>query len=106
MQLGDTVEPHSGLQVVGRQTRLRPLGRRPVLLQRYCCRVCKANWLLERDPLQPEHWKWVCLYRASSILDPVSAMRQGTRLSHAPSTTVQLDAVRGETPGQIRHSLT
>jgi len=33
-------------------------------------------------------------------------MRQGTRLSHAPSTTVQLDAVRGETPGQIRHSLT
>ena len=105
MQLGDTLEPHFGLQITLGPTRLRPLGRRPVLLQRYCCRICSTNWLLEFDPLQPDHPDWVCLYQASSILDPVSVAHQGTRSSSLSSTTGRADAAGGATPEQLRHSL-
>jgi hypothetical protein len=106
MQLGDTVQPHDGLRIANGQTRLRPLGRRPVLLQRYCCRICNTNWLRELDPLQPEHSEWVCLYQASSILDPVSAVHQGNRTSIPPSTGGRADAARDATPEQLRHRLT
>ncbi|SIT47864.1 conserved hypothetical protein [Paraburkholderia piptadeniae] len=76
-----------------------------MLLQRYRCRICSTNWLLELDPLQPEHPDWACLYQASGILDPVSAAHQGTRASTLPSTTGQADAAGGATPEQLRHSL-
>ena len=105
MQLGDTLKPHDGLRITHGPTRLRPLGRRPVLLQRYCCRICSTNWLLEFDPLQPEHPDWVCLYQASSILDPVSAAHQGARSSTLTSTTGRAEAAGGATPEQLRHSL-
>jgi hypothetical protein len=105
MQLSDTVQPHDGLRVVVGQTRLRPLGRRPVLLQRYCCHVCNTNWLLERDPQQPEHSEWVCLYQASSILDPVSAGHQDTHPPIHPSTTGRPDAACGATTELLHHSL-
>ncbi|WP_052409683.1 hypothetical protein [Paraburkholderia oxyphila] len=104
MQLGDTAQPHGGLRIIGQQHRLLPLGRRPVLLQRYCCRLCNTNWLLELDPLQPQHADWICLYQASSILDPVSAAHQGTRASILRSA--RTDAARGATSEQLRHSLT
>ena len=45
MQLGDGVQPHNGLRITDRQTRLRPLGRRPVFLKRYCCCVFGAGEL-------------------------------------------------------------
>ncbi|QBR01186.1 hypothetical protein [Paraburkholderia pallida] len=105
MQLGDTAQPHGGLRMTGHPHRLRPLGRRPVLLQRYCCRLCNTNWLLELDPLQPEYADWVCLYQASSILDPVSAAHQGTRASSI-LPGARTDAARGATSEQLRHSLT
>ncbi|EEA01883.1 conserved hypothetical protein [Burkholderia sp. H160] len=104
MQLGDTAQPHDGLRISNGRTWLRPLGRRPVLLQRYCCRICSTNWLLERDPLQPEHPDWVCLYQASSILDPVSAAHQGIHPSIHPATAERTDAARGTMPEQLRHS--
>jgi hypothetical protein len=105
MQMEDAVEPHEGLQVAHAPTRLRPLGRRPVLLQRYCCRICSTNWLLERDPLDPERPEWVCLYQASSILDPVSAVHQVTRSTILSSSTGRTDAAYNASPEQLRHSL-
>jgi hypothetical protein len=103
MQLGDTVQPHDGLRITEGQTRLRPVGRRPVLLQRYGCRLCNTNWLRELDPLRPEHSDWICLYQASSILDPVS--RQGTRSSALASISGRADAERGASPEPLRHGL-
>ncbi|MBP0588581.1 hypothetical protein J8I87_02375 [Paraburkholderia sp. LEh10] len=81
MQLGDAAQPHAGLLATRSPTKLRPLGRRPVILQQYCCRVCDTNWLLEQDPLEPEHAEWICLYQAANILDPVSVVHQRTRSS-------------------------
>lgn len=106
MQRGDALQPPHGLWIINGQTRLRPLGRRPVLLQRYCCRKCNTNWLLELDPLQPEHKEWVCLYQASSILDPVSSVRRGTRSTILPFTGERADDARGATPEQFRHCST
>ena len=105
MQMEDAIEPHEGLQTVHAPTRLRPLGRRPVLLQRYCCRICSTNWLVERDPLEPERADWVCLYQASSILDPVSTVHPVTRSSIVSSSTGRTDAAQNALPEPLRHSL-
>lgn len=73
-------------------TFLRPLGRRPMLLQRYRCRICKTNWLYESDPLNPEELEWICLYQASNILNIVSVLhprsRSGVPTAKAPQAEV------------------
>ncbi|WP_131542601.1 hypothetical protein [Paraburkholderia hospita] len=76
MQLGDALKPHDRLLYTRSPAMLRPLGRRPVELQHLCCQICSTNWLLELDPLRAEQAEWVCLYQATSILDPVSIFHQ------------------------------
>jgi hypothetical protein len=105
MQLRDAIKPHDALRITHGPTRLRPLGRRPVLLQRYCCSICSTNWLLELDPLQPDQADWVCLYQASSILAPVSAVHQATRPLVAPSVNGRTDAARDTLFERLRHGV-
>lgn len=67
--------PHDGLRALHKPKRLRPLGRKPVLVQRYQCQVCGANWICESDPQTPDHPEWIYLHHASSILDPLAALK-------------------------------
>ena len=98
MHLADTVKPHDGLLIVRSPAILRPMGRQPLLLQRYCCRLCNTNWLMESDPLQPDHSDWVCLYLAANILDPVSTFHPRTR-----SSVSAADAIQAQTPRQLQN---
>ena len=81
MQNAENVTPHEWLLATGNASKLRPLRRQPVVLQRYRCTKCDANWVRERDPLNPVQDSWICLYHASSILDPVSLSHQTTEAS-------------------------
>lgn len=73
LQCSDATVPHNGLRAVHKPRKLRPLGRNPLLVQRYACRRCGTNWVRESDPQTPDRVEWVCLHHASSILDPVAA---------------------------------
>lgn len=73
MHCDDATVPHDGLHALHKPGKLRPLGRKPVLIQRYQCGLCGTNWLCEYDPQSPEHSEWVCLHHAASILDPLAA---------------------------------
>jgi len=74
MQCSDATMPHDGLRALHKPKKLRPLGRSPVVVQNYQCRVCGTNWMREFDPQTPDHFEWVCLHHASSILDPLAAL--------------------------------
>jgi hypothetical protein len=100
MQVGDTVTPHDGLLAAHSPRKLRPLGRQPLLVQPYRCRLCETNWLHELDPTHPELSDWVCLYQASSILDPVSIYHQRTRTSAVAARASQAETAR-DTPSEL-----
>ncbi|ABO59598.1 conserved hypothetical protein (plasmid) [Burkholderia vietnamiensis G4] len=70
MLSSDAPVPHEGLRPLQKPKKLRPLGRRPVLVEAFRCQVCGANWIRESDPGRGSHPEWVCLHRASNILDP------------------------------------
>lgn len=74
MHWSEATVPHDGLRALHKPKRLRPLGHRPVLVQRYQCQVCGANWICESDPQTPDHPEWIYLHHASSILDPLAAL--------------------------------
>ncbi|WP_081074498.1 hypothetical protein [Burkholderia pseudomultivorans] len=74
MQCSDATVPHNGLRALRKPRKLRPLGRNPLLVQRYECRLCGTNWIRESDPQTPDRIEWVCLHHASNILDPLAAI--------------------------------
>lgn len=92
--LSDISAPHIGLVALRRPRKLRPLGRTPVLVQAYRCQFCGTNWISETDPDAADRTEWICLYRASSILDPITvfddqAASQINRLAERPGTETQ-----------------
>ncbi|MEX3934066.1 hypothetical protein AB4Y32_20040 [Paraburkholderia phymatum] len=89
MHCSDATVPHDELRALHKPKKLRPLGRKPVLVQNYQCRVCGTNWMREFDPQRPDHPEWVCLHHASSILDPLAALEpEGS----SPSTDRQSES--------------
>jgi hypothetical protein len=72
MHQSDATVPHDGLHALHKPTKLRPLGRKPVLIQHFQCRLCGANWICESSPDTGEQPEWICLHDASSILDPLA----------------------------------
>lgn len=100
--LSDTSEPHVALLTLRRPRKLRPLGRTPVLVQAYRCQSCGTNWIRETDPAGADRTEWICLHRASSILDPIAvvedqAASQIGRLAERPGTEAQ--RMRNDVPG-------
>jgi hypothetical protein len=76
MQLADDVRPHEWLTATGAASKLRPLRRQPLSLQRFRCSLCGTTWIRELDPLHQTQHSWICLRQAQSILDPVSVSDQ------------------------------
>jgi len=76
MQVAVSVKPHEWLRANRNASKLRPLRGRPLVLQRYRCTRCDTNWVHELDLLDPTQDSWICLYHASSILDPTSVSCQ------------------------------
>jgi hypothetical protein len=74
MQQSNATVPHDGLHALHKPKKLRPLGHKPVFVQRFQCRVCGANWMREWRVGTDEHPEWICLHYASSILDPLAAL--------------------------------
>lgn len=70
MLSSEIVQPHHGLQALGRRRKLRALLRRPVTVQLYSCRLCSVNWMHERNGLGPDRSEWTCLFSSANILDP------------------------------------
>lgn len=100
--LSATSAPHLGLLALRRPRKLRPLGRTPVLVQAYRCQSCGTNWIRESDPDAADRTEWICLHRASSILDPIAvfeeqAASQIDRLAERPGTEAQ--RMRNDVPG-------
>lgn len=102
MLLSEQIAPHDGLKVSHSPVRLRPLGRPPVVLQRYRCNCCGFNWLEEADPLLPGSSDWVCLYTSSTIFEPGSALRPALLEISAPGAS---NPTEGQEPmsGALRH---
>jgi hypothetical protein len=102
MLLSDQATPHDGLKASHNPVRLRPLGRPPVVLQRYCCKLCGYNWLEEADPLLPGSSDWVCLYAASTIFEPGSALRPALLEISTPAASNPKEA-QEPTSGALGH---
>jgi hypothetical protein len=97
MQLVDDVRPHEWLTATGAASKLRPLRRQPLSLQRYRCSLCGTMWIRELDPLQPLQDSWICLHEAQSILDPVSVSAQKVKAPvHADKANQQQNAVESD----------
>ncbi|APY95006.1 hypothetical protein [Burkholderia pseudomallei] len=64
------------LDALGKPTKLRPLLRKPVVIAKFRCRACGANWIREADASAPGEVHWLCLGDATSILEPVARGRK------------------------------
>jgi hypothetical protein len=76
MHWSNATVPHDGLLALHKPKKLRPFGHEPVLIQRFQCRLCGANWICESSPDTAEQPEWICLHYASSILDPLAVLEQ------------------------------
>jgi hypothetical protein len=76
MHWSDATVPHEGLLALHKPKTLRPFGHAPVLIQRFRCRHCGANWICESSLDAGEPPEWICLHDASSILDPLAVQEQ------------------------------
>lgn len=70
--------PESGdvpLDALGKPTKLRPLFRKPLMIGKFRCRACGANWIRESDASAPGQVHWLFLGDATSILEPSARKR-------------------------------
>src|SRR5258705_11113957 len=90
--------PHPPLQKSDCSTRLRPLGRRPLEVCRYRCLQCGVNWMLETDMSNAGEHEWICLYHASSILEPGSASAPTSQVQPDSPTVARVNAAHAAGP--------
>ncbi|WP_148654390.1 hypothetical protein [Paraburkholderia caribensis] len=106
MELNDVAEPHPGLSSSPYRTHLRPLGRPAVLIESFRCITCGTNWLRELDPLDEEHAAWICLYQATTILDPVSTLHQRTQAATVIRRSTSVQGAAEISAEHLSHRLT
>jgi transposase-like protein len=66
----DCAAAHEGLRIYCNRSVLRPLGRPPIIIDRYRCKHCGDTWMRETDPVRQKSVEWICLYQTSNILTP------------------------------------
>ncbi|ABC34426.1 hypothetical protein [Burkholderia thailandensis] len=71
------------LDALGKPTKLRPLLRKPVVIAKFRCRACGANWISESDAAAPGEVHWLFLGDATSILEPGARRRRPAGVERA-----------------------